>query len=480
MRMSLTARLTVTFVVITVACFSVVGFLLFKAVSRRVYVHDQTNIMLDARHLRRLAEELDSPDDVVAHKDRLIALVLGDDANGLQVIGKNGRLLIDHVPLGYALLTKPVVLDSQRIVPESIQSWKDRNGDEIRGVATAATLKNGDSVTIAVARSLADRTALLVKYRQDVFLSLLTGLLVALVLSYLLVRHALRPLRTMTQSASAITAQRLSTRMPLKDAPAELLALAASLNDMLARLEQGFARVWQFTVDLAHDLRTPIGNLRGANEVALNRRRSISEYEALLGSNIEECDRVSRTIETVLFLARAESPQFALQRVVLDTAQELHRISEYFEGLSAEADVAIHVDASASIYADRDLFRRAVNNLLSNALRYTPRGEAIRLRAATTEQGVDVSVENPGRCIDPEHLDKLFDRFYRVDRSRSDSANSTGLGLSIVKSIMELHGGSISVQSAANLTRFTLHFPRNDVSDMLSDDRKAQDGPEGR
>jgi two-component system, OmpR family, heavy metal sensor histidine kinase CusS len=461
MRLSLTARLTITFVVITVACFSVVGLLLFKAVSRRIYIHDQTNIMLDARHLRRLAEELQSPDDVVAHKDRLIALVLGDNANGLRVIDRNGRLLIDHVPMGYEWVIQPVVPDDQRIVPESIQSWKDQSGVEIRGVTTAATLKDGESVTIAVARSLADRMALLAKYQRDVVLSLLTGLLVAVLLSYLLVRRALRPLRTMANSASAITAQRLSTRMPLKDAPTELLALATSLNDMLARLEQGFVRVWQFTVDLAHDLRTPVGNLRGANEVALNRHRTIAEYEALLGSNIEECDRVSRTIESVLFLARAESPQFALQRVMLDTKQELHRIADYFEGLSSEAGVTIIVEASATVFADRDLFRRAVNNLLSNALRYTPSGLAIHLRAVNTEHGVDVSVENPGRGIAPEHLDKLFDRFYRVDRSRSDSANSTGLGLSIVNSIMELHGGSVSVQSEPNRTCFSLHFSRD-------------------
>src|ERR1700739_1586790 len=147
MRLSLTARLTVTFVVITVACFSVVGFLLFKAVSRRIYIHDQTNIMLDARHLRRLAEEMQSPDDVVAHRDRLIALMLGDNANGLRVIDRNGRLLIDHVPMGDEVVAQPVVPDDQRIVPESIRSWKDQNGDEIRGVATAATLKDGESVT---------------------------------------------------------------------------------------------------------------------------------------------------------------------------------------------------------------------------------------------------------------------------------------------------------------------------------------------
>src|SRR5579859_1429107 len=122
MRLSLTARLTVTFVVITVACFSVVGFLLFKAVSRRVYINDQTNIMLDARHLRRLAEELQSSDDVVANKGRLISLVLGDNANGLRVIDGHGHMLIDHVPMAYALVTQPVIAEDERIVPESIRS----------------------------------------------------------------------------------------------------------------------------------------------------------------------------------------------------------------------------------------------------------------------------------------------------------------------------------------------------------------------
>lgn len=458
-RVSLTTRLTATFVVVALACFSAVGFLLFKVVSHRIYAQDQINLVLNARHLRRLASELASLDQLSTRKDRLIYLVLGDNANALRVTDSHGRVLIDHDPQAYPVIAQPAVSWDQRIVAADVRSWKDQRGNEIRGVATTAQLKDGEKVTIAVARSLADRAVLLDKYRRDVSLALFAGLCMAFTLSYLLVRQALRPLRTMAESASGITAQRLSKRLPLQDAPPELLDLAASLNEMLARLEQGFARVWQFTVDLAHDLRTPVGNLRGANEVALNRHRSVAEYEALLGSNIEECDRVSRTIESVLFLARAESPQFALQRSVIDTAVELQRIADYFEGLSSEASVNVVIDATGSIYADRDLFRRAVSNLLSNALRYTPTGETIHLRAVTCENEVEVTVENPGQGIAPEHLEKLFDRFYRVDRSRSDSANSTGLGLSIVKSIMELHAGSVSVESTSHLTRFTLHFP---------------------
>jgi two-component system heavy metal sensor histidine kinase CusS len=321
-------------------------------------------------------------------------------------------------------------------------------------------MRDGAHVTIMVARSLADREVLLRRYRRDMALRLLAGMIAATLLSYLLVRRALRPLRSMAAEAATIHAQNLHTRLSVGNAPTELHALSHALNEMLDRLEGGFARVWQFTVDLAHDLRTPLGNLRGTNEVALARTRTPAEYQALLGSNIEECDRVSRTIESVLFLARADNPQFALQRSTLDVREELQRIADYFEGIASDARVGIDIQGSAAIIADRELFRRAVGNLLSNALRYTPPEQTITLLAKQTNEAVTVTVENPGAGIPAEHLDKLFDRFYRVDRSRSDSANSTGLGLSIVKSVMELHGGRVTVDSQPQgITRFVLWFP---------------------
>jgi len=321
-------------------------------------------------------------------------------------------------------------------------------------------VRDGTHVTIIVARSLADREALLRRYGRDMAVRLLAGMIAAILLSHLLVRRALRPLRSMAADAATINAQSLHTRLSAGNAPAELHALSSALNDMLDRLEGGFARVWQFTVDLAHDLRTPIGNLRGTNEVALARARTPAEYQALLGSNIEECDRVSRTIESVLFLARADNPQFALQRVAIDVGTELERIADYFEGIASESRIRIQIQGSASINADRELFRRAVGNLLSNALRYTSPEQTITLLTEPTNGAVTIAVENPGAGIPKKDLEKLFDRFYRVDRSRSDSANSTGLGLSIVKSIMELHGGQVTVDSQLQgITRFVLWFP---------------------
>jgi two-component system heavy metal sensor histidine kinase CusS len=459
-RLSLATRLTVTFTVITAVCFILVGWLLYRAAEQRILEQDETNIVLSARHLRRLVAELDSIADLKIHQDRMVVSVLGDNSNALRMVDDAGRIIVDHNPMGFPLDANGAVPTGQRIVPTMLHTWYGDQSLPIRGVAVVGQMRDGAQVTIMVARSLADRAVLLRRYRRDMALRLLAGMIAATVLSYLLVRRALRPLRSMAAEAATIHAQNLHTRLSAGNAPTELHALSHALNEMLDRLEGGFARVWQFTVDLAHDLRTPLGNLRGTNEVALARTRTPAEYQALLGSNIEECDRVSRTIESVLFLARADNPQFALQRSTLDVREELQRIADYFEGIASDARVAIDIQGSATILADRELFRRAVGNLLSNALRYTPPEQTITLLATQTNDAVTVAVENPGAGISAEHLDKLFDRFYRVDRSRSDSANSTGLGLSIVKSIIELHGGRVTVDSQPQgITRFVLWFP---------------------
>jgi two-component system heavy metal sensor histidine kinase CusS len=301
---------------------------------------------------------------------------------------------------------------------------------------------------------------MLEQYRSLIWMTEGSAVLIAIVLSLLLIRRALKPLQNIADSARGITPERLDARIDVRRAPAELHDLALSLNAMLLRLQQGFDRLWQFTTDLAHDLRTPIGNMRGASEVALTRLRSAPEYQALLASNIEECDRVTRMIESVLFLARAESPHFALRRATFDASEELHRIGEYFEGLAAEAGVDICIRGEARINAEQELFRRAISNLLANALRYTPAGATISITVTAASEGTSVTVQNAGTGIAPADVGKIFERFYRADASRTDSGMSSGLGLAIVKTIMDLHGGRASVSSeVGGLTTFELYFP---------------------
>jgi two-component system heavy metal sensor histidine kinase CusS len=165
-------------------------------------------------------------------------------------------------------------------------------------------------------------------------------------------------------------------------------------------------------------------------------------------------------IENVLFLARAESPQFALHRTEFEAVEELRRIAEYFEGISAEKSIEVRVSGQARLSVERELFRRAVSNLLVNALHYTPAGQTILMTAGQTDRGVSIMVQNPGEGIAPADLPKVFDRFYRGDKARSNSGASTGLGLAIVKTIVEIHGGAAFARSElGGVTTFELRFP---------------------
>jgi two-component system heavy metal sensor histidine kinase CusS len=354
-----------------------------------------------------------------------------------------------------------------RITEDDIAAWRNKTGAPIRGVATDVTLRDGEMVSILIARNLSDRYELLDQYRDQLKIYGIIGVLLTTVLSYLLIRAAMRPVNDIAASAAQVTVNRLNTRIAVKRVPRELEALVTTLNAMLERMDHGFKQMSRFTADLAHDMRTPLSNMRGATEVALARTRSADEYEALLASNLEECERLSRMIENVLFLARAEHPQFVKHMRVFDAVQELTRIGEYFEGVAEDAGVRVRVTGAAMLTADLELFRRAIGNLLANALRYTPRDKEIVLDAHEIDGGVRITVSNEGEPIAHEHLERIFDRFYRVDPSRSSlpssgssqgSPGSTGLGLAIVRTIMELHGGTVHAESDARSTRFVLTF----------------------
>ena len=459
MRVSLSARLALIFSLITVLSLSLAGVVLFNALTHQLLGQGDLNLELKVRHLRQLAEELDSTAAIRDHQVRFVALALDDPELALRIETAGGTVLIDYDPSHIGMIALPATPEGGRAATGPVQQWTTAGTVPVHGVASRATLRDGSGLKISAARSMSDEAQLLDNYLDIIFATVASTTLIAVVLCYLFVRHALVPLRAIAASAQSITAERLDSRIDVSGAPLELHDLVQSLNAMLRRLQRGFDRLWQFTADLAHDLRTPIGNMRVASEVALTRTRSATDYRALLASNIEECDRVGRMIESVLFLARAESPQFALRRTEFDAGEELQRIAEYFEGISAESGVHVRVSGRAQIYADRELFRRAVSNLLANALRHTPRDATVSMAAAESAQGTSISVQNPGEGIAAADLGKLFDRFYRGDEARSNSDTSNGLGLAIVKTIAEIHGGTALARSDVGTTAFELHFP---------------------
>jgi len=241
--------------------------------------------------------------------------------------------------------------------------------------------------------------------------------------------------------------------------PVEMADLANELNHMLDRLQQDFQRLSDFSSDLAHELRTPISNLLTQTQVALSNRRDADTYRDILASNAEEFQRLARMVSDMLFLAKTERGLQLPSKESFSAEQEVQALLDFYEAVADEKNVHMSLHGSGNILGDRLMFRRAVSNLLSNALRHTEMAGEVRIEISDTENSTKVSVENTGDGIDPKILPRLFDRFYRADPSRAQpDSDGTGLGLAITRAIVEAHGGKIEVSSAQGRTRFTLEF----------------------
>lgn len=311
--------------------------------------------------------------------------------------------------------------------------------------------------TLQIAHDFSGNTALLKEFRRKLLTVLGVGIVFAAAAGGWVARKGMRPLVEITKAAQHITASHLHEPISVSQWPAELVELATAFDAMLNRLEDSFTRLSQFSTDLAHALRNPINNLRGEAEVALARSRTPEEYQHILVSSLEECDRLARMIDGLLFLARADDPKSALERVRFDARKQMEAVREFYEALAGEREVTVTCEGNAELTGDPMLFRRAVSNLLANALHHTAPQGSVRISVRSLDdQAVEVSVCDSGSGIASEHLPKIFDRFYRADRSPGGS----GLGLAIVQSIMRLHGGSASVQSVVGQgTTATLKFP---------------------
>lgn len=274
-------------------------------------------------------------------------------------------------------------------------------------------------------------------------------------------RRALRPLRRMGAVAGSVSARSLNARLPEEQMPTELAELAHSINAMLGRLDDAFQRLSAFSADIAHELRTPLSNLLTHTQVTLTRERSLEDYREALHSNLEELQWMAQLVNDMLYLAKADHGLLALNREPLQLAEEVDVLLDFFSPLAEDTNVRLSREGESRIEGDRNMLRRALSNLLDNALRFTPVDGEVRVRIVDEVQGVSVSVENSGEGIPVELLPRLFDRFYRADPARQEgSSEHAGLGLAITRSIIRAHGGQIHCESADGWTRFVIELPK--------------------
>ncbi len=394
------------------------------------------------------------------------------------------RLLDEHHKL---LMATPGMAEQLNVARLTSEALSHRNSAfEMTGthghafrVATGIApvgLRAASHDIIQIAVDVSQEKKLLAGYRRW-FLAILAAACVFLpLIGYGIARQGIRPVEEMASTARRISSSNLRDRICPDGYPFELASLAATFNNMLDRLEESFERVSRFSADIAHDLRTPVNNIRGEAEVALARARTVDEYRDVLGSCLEEAVRLSNLIGDLLFLARAESPMALLQRQKTDVTQLLSRVREYYEASAADAGVSLTTTCPGEpviAALDQSLMQRALSNLVSNAVAHTPSGGSILMTASTKFSNLHIEVSDTGIGIPADALPRVFDRFFRVDASRSQmrprfSASrgsnmifgGTGLGLSIVQTIALLHGGNVQIASKhGEGTRVTLSLP---------------------
>ena len=384
-----------------------------------------------------------------------------------------GDLLIGHKGLHLALIDQhsgqmlasfsPAAVESVARVkeqaPAAATHWQGPDKKRYAALTGLAAVGAGQSGRFVLSLDLDDDQQLLGGFLGATLLTL--PLLLALVAlgAWAVARTGLLPLNRLTSVASDVTTHNLAQRIEPRGLPRELRVLAVGFNAMLERIDEGVNRLSEFSADLAHEMRTPVATLLGRTQVALARQRSVEQLQDVLAGNVEELDRLTRLIGDMLFLAQADQGGTALQRSAVDLALESRRVTEFLSAVAEERGVVVEVSGSATAQADKILVQRAITNLLTNAIRHASAPGVVSVALHHDEANAYVAVSNFGANIPPHQLARVFERFVRLDAARASSQGGTGLGLPIVKSVMQAHGGSVHVTSElGGPTTFILRF----------------------
>jgi len=459
---SLTLRLTLLFGVAATIVFSGFGWFIERSLERHFTMEDVAELEGIADAVSQALSTPGAGDDPVALRQRFGDLLVGHHGAVLHVAGPGGRTLFASP--GAPDLSQLTSAASSDDESRSVRRWSD--ADHMYYVLTrrlgdASSAPDGVYM-MSVAVVMDYHLRFLDGFRRTLVSVIAGGIVVMGLMGWIAVRQGHAPLRSIVGRIRRISASELKTRLSPETVPRELVDLAASFNEMLGRMEEAFERLSNFSADIAHELRTPVTNLLTQAQVALSQSRTGEEYREILYSNIEEYERLAQMIGDMLFLAKADNGLYKLDTVPIDLEQEVQDLFEYYEAWAEERGVSLALEGKATMAGDRLMVRRALGNLVSNAIRHTPSGTTVRLRLDQTQnQAVGICVENPGPAIPSEHLPKLFDRFYRVDTSRQQGGDGAGLGLAIVKAIVETHGGTIGVSSMDGGTRFRVTIPES-------------------
>ncbi|MGV6393725.1 heavy metal sensor histidine kinase [Pseudomonas caspiana] len=452
-RASLTLRLCMMFVCAVVAVLVVAGFTFdafsqhhFKALDRQAMAEKLESIrqIMDGE-----AGSTDSSDVVL----QLQALLGAHQELSASITTKEGR----------TIFATPNAIEPPSYAGdpgEDMWEWTV-GGRMYRGMQAQVRLVNeAEPLNAWLSLDITSHLHFVETLRWWLVIGLTISVLVSAALGWLVARSGLKPVAQVTRVAASMSAGSLKERIPMDSVPRELESLVSSFNAMLARLDESFVRLSNFSADIAHELRTPISNLRTHTEVILAKKRAPEIYEENLYSNLEDLNRLSSIIDGMLFLAKSDNGLVLPAKDKIELRSVVEKLFEYYQLLADDTGVTLRVSGHGVVYGDDTMLDRMISNLLSNALRYTPPGSVISIRIEPNGNMISLSVQNPGEEIAAHHLPRLFDRFYRVDPARREgSTTNAGLGLAIVKSLVDVHGGTVGCVSGGGYTTFTISLP---------------------
>ena len=460
-RMSLTLRLTLLFAAGSMVVLVFLGYLVGVSVQQHFVDIDRDELLGKIELVRHILAKTRTTADYTAIPGRMDDAFIGHPHLFVRISDPEGRLLFSTEASRFPDHLFPMKPADPSPATPVVATWK-HEGHSFRGAMVNVDTPYPDSprVIVAVAISIDHHVAFFDAFRRNLWLSIALCVLVTTALGWIAAAKGLTRIREMTGVAQSISASRLHDRLDIETLPPELVDLAVAFNGMLARLEDSFRRLSDFSSDLAHELQTPLANVMTQTQVALSRPRTAEEYREVLYSTLEEGDRLARTIADMLYLAKADHGQIVPRAEAIDLAIEVRELFEFYDALVEDRDVRLACAGEASLRGDRLMIRRALSNLLSNAIANTPAGGRVEVLLEGNGSAVaTIRVRNEGETIPPEHLPRLFDRFYRVDPARERTTGGAGLGLAITKSIVAAHGGTIEAASANGVTVFDIRLP---------------------
>ncbi len=458
LRTSITWRVTLIFAALSTTVMIAIGAIASYSVEKHFAEEDLDEINGKLELIQHAFDKVAYPADMQTLPQKLNDALVGHHTLLVMVYEPSGAILYsthDAEFPRYILKNHPSSYKKELAL---LQKW-EFNQHVYRGLAAQLRTARPDRATlnVAIAVDIEHHQKFIEHFKQSLWMSLVTGTIIMVILGWIAARRGLSSIRDFAKLAELISASHLNERMPVETLPQELSDLGLSFNDMLKRLQDSFRRLSDFSSDIAHELRTPVSNLMTQSHVALSQTRTLEEYQEILYSNIEEYERLSRMIADMLFLAKADNGLIVPNREAMNLKREWDEVIEFYEPLIEEKKLSITCTGSAELLGDRLMIRRAFSNLLSNAIRHTPPDNNITISISTkTGNEIRISIENQGSFISQEDLNRVFDRFYRIDPSRQRNSDGAGLGLAITKSIVEAHGGKITAFSDNGITRFEI------------------------